>query len=550
MTPEMTLCPQCITMNTAVDTGFSQFTCTKGDESSEQCQICVQLTDLEQRTEKAKAELANLQRQSFKLRMKFNYHHEPFIHRLPPEVSSRIFLFCLPIRHFQQIITPPGRCEFEEDSRPIQLVIGAVCHHWREIAWSTPQLWNVLCLSVSRNTHPVRSQMVQSWLQRSGQLPLYLRVSYDEIAYQHPDVVVMSRLTLRLIVDTLIAFVDRWKVLSLRMPKSLFPLLECQPETSIMLETLDLEHCGVLDFGIAVAPRKFSLGGVTPSPKRVTLASLGLEAIDLKWDNLTYFKAIDLHVSDCLELLRQAHQLVDCVFSLISDEVTPVINQIPRNVINHSLRSLSVDMLEVGEFWDNLSLPSLLRLTFNMERRADLEELLSFFHRSRCPLEDLTLSAPLGDRDEVLPRILGTLPSVHRFYLHKTSISNVLLEAFRIPTLSSAGHHPGHMLPNLRELFFSGSRSFNWPSLLELLDHQSQIQQHVCCRPLVSIEIRIEDVEGDYIDQDTLAKISDIVKCNTKLDLSIRDSHRDLILLSRRFHGMDVDTATIKNPIC
>jgi len=548
MAPEMTLCPQCFTMNTAIDTGFSQISCTKGEEPDKPCHLCLQFSDLEQRTEKVKAELENLRQQSLQLRTKFNHHHDPFIHRLPPEVSSRIFLFCLPTRHLHQNVTAQRKRRFADGARPIQFVIGAVCQRWREIAWSTPQLWNVLCLGVSRNTHPVRAQLVQSWLERSGQLPLYLRVSYDETAYQHADVVAMSRMTLRLVIDTLNVFVSRWKVLSLRMPNSLYPLLECQPETPIMLETLELEHCSILDFGVVVEPRKFSLGSVTPSPKSLTLFSLGLEAMDLKWDHLTTFKASEFHVVDCLELLRQAHQLERCSFNVITDEVTPVNEQDPQPVTNHSLQSLTVDFLMVGQFWENLSLPSLRRLDFDIDRLADFDHLLSFFRRSRCPLQVLSLSTSTDGREETLIRILQTLPSLQTLCLRRIRISDRFFECFRTPGTSAGVQMAEHFLPELQEFLFYGPRTFQWSSILMMTNHQRQSLEQQIQRPLLSLDISIRVEEDDHIDLDTLRKIDDIVKRNESLDLAIEDDEgNNLISSSRRFHRMDFDDALMTN---
>ncbi|KAJ7029790.1 hypothetical protein C8F04DRAFT_887620, partial [Mycena alexandri] len=52
---------------------------------------------------------------------------------LPTEITSSIFLQCLPIQ--ERVEPPPSRAP---------LLLTQVCHHWRQVALVTCRLWSSL----------------------------------------------------------------------------------------------------------------------------------------------------------------------------------------------------------------------------------------------------------------------------------------------------------------------------------------------------------------------------------------------------------------------
>jgi uncharacterized small protein (DUF1192 family) len=83
--------------------------------------------------------------------------------RLPPEISSAIFLLCLPHSHPKP--TP----------RTAPMLLLRVCHAWAEIAVSTPALWVAIRVDV------LGVKFLQAWLQRARNYPLSisLRQSFN-----------------------------------------------------------------------------------------------------------------------------------------------------------------------------------------------------------------------------------------------------------------------------------------------------------------------------------------------------------------------------------
>ncbi|KAJ7254928.1 hypothetical protein C8J57DRAFT_1657151 [Mycena rebaudengoi] len=90
---------------------------------------------------------------------------------LPIEITSRIFLHCLPSH---------GRVSPSPSRAP--LVLAQICHHWREVALSTGELWSSLYPSISfglalaipsARDHALRS-LIQTWFSRAKATPLSL----------------------------------------------------------------------------------------------------------------------------------------------------------------------------------------------------------------------------------------------------------------------------------------------------------------------------------------------------------------------------------------
>ncbi|KAJ7050022.1 hypothetical protein C8F01DRAFT_1180565 [Mycena amicta] len=93
--------------------------------------------------------------------------------RLPPDVLREIFVSCLPATHNAVM-----------SAREAPLLLGRVCSLWREVAWTSPQLWTSLHIPLlfvmDRIRRAERLAAVEAWLRRSGVLPL--SVSYTRPA--------------------------------------------------------------------------------------------------------------------------------------------------------------------------------------------------------------------------------------------------------------------------------------------------------------------------------------------------------------------------------
>ncbi|KAJ6508337.1 hypothetical protein C8R45DRAFT_967086 [Mycena sanguinolenta] len=139
------------------------------------------------------------------------------IRRIPHDVLLEIFFSCLPTEH-NTLIDP--------DEAP--LVLGRICRHWRQIAYSAPILWSSIQIPC---TYEIPSAtMVQSWLARSTPCSLSVSLrdetcnSYVEI---HPILVHFLQASSRL------------RRLELRGKLESFrPLLHLGPENLLLLKSL------------------------------------------------------------------------------------------------------------------------------------------------------------------------------------------------------------------------------------------------------------------------------------------------------------------------
>ncbi|KAJ7236207.1 hypothetical protein C8J57DRAFT_1247989 [Mycena rebaudengoi] len=89
---------------------------------------------------------------------------------LPPEITSSIFLHCLPSHG--HVLPSPSRAP---------LLLAQICRHWREVALLTGELWNSLYLesihiivAQARNNWHVLLALIQTWFSRAKAAPLSL----------------------------------------------------------------------------------------------------------------------------------------------------------------------------------------------------------------------------------------------------------------------------------------------------------------------------------------------------------------------------------------
>ena len=148
-----------------------------GDTLEEGCDPMDELAELDALSER-------LRLKRYDLKRKINRLYSPIIRKLPLDVMSTIFEFCLPGFTDHQLLP------YTEEDLSIPLSLGAICSYWRDIAWSTPSLWSSLVIRVpSKHKSHITTGIAQEWLARSGQLPLSIRI-YSK-SYKKP--VVMTR---------------------------------------------------------------------------------------------------------------------------------------------------------------------------------------------------------------------------------------------------------------------------------------------------------------------------------------------------------------------
>ena len=392
--------------------------CTKLGRSP--CELCVRLKELDQQVSEAKRSLEFVLEKRRELMTAVNEHHDPFIHHLPPEIASRIFHFCLPRLASVDIFNDvDAALQVNYANRPIPFILGSVCRYWRKIAWSMPQLWNILWLQVTPGTTNTvaRSQLLNGWLGRSGQLPLFIRVFVSNAHCLSLRPSTSSLDLIDSIIDTLSNYADRWKVVDLSLPASSISRLRnnCSNTSTI----LDVLNINVSDSG---PPRikhdaVFDLSA-KPSPKQISIAGFYLEKINIYWSNITCFDGALLFREEVLTILRLAPAMEQCKLSCITEKdyffSTPSC-ELAAVHVHHSLRTL-ITRNVTSKFWSQISCPALEDLSCHLAPQS-VTELVSFIVRSSCPLRSLTLDDFKGGKD-MLTTIIKSAPSHMCLSLH------------------------------------------------------------------------------------------------------------------------------------
>ncbi|KAJ3486073.1 hypothetical protein NLJ89_g11844 [Agrocybe chaxingu] len=214
--------------------------------------------------------------------------------RLPPEILTEIFR---------------TTCQQSETVTP--LFFGSICKEWRDIAWSTPLLWNTVSLHVSRKTHGSQVQLLGEWLSRANTSPLYIKLTSDD---EHESIFC----SLRAVMDVLVTRAPFWHSLDCLLPP------QCH-------DVLKNNHFPLLT-SVSVRPPKGTISAFSEPPNMflsapklldVDLSGYNFSSMVLPWDQLRRFKTQFLTVAECLKVLRRSPDLKDSSTSMSLSSKAP-----------------------------------------------------------------------------------------------------------------------------------------------------------------------------------------------------------------------------------
>lgn len=213
--------------------------------------------------------------------------HSP-CQRLPPELWSRIFQYCL----------PEGETYVRPDVMGAPLLMCRVCRLWREVAISTPSIWSSLSIHRNLRKRP-HAYLLQAWVQRSQAVPLslevYLSAPSNQPCHFHHD---------HSILQVVISCAERWQNLRLNVTNDcLLQSIFDRPMPS--LQTIELSsNCAIGQ--LAICPT------LAPQLRTVSLltAPLDFRPLSLPWSALNrlssrHWAEVDSH----LEVLRRCPNL-------------------------------------------------------------------------------------------------------------------------------------------------------------------------------------------------------------------------------------------------
>ena len=156
----------------ALPLDYSAERCSDSTTLGRICDPCTQLKAVNAKLYAHFEEINKLLKIQAEVKQRVNQHHDPLSH-LPLEISSHIFA----------IYTEDVNSDFDPLSVVVQrggpLLLGAVSQVWRQVAFSTPHLWNTVNIHIlSNNNLRTKVKLTKEWLARSRQLPLHLSLGY------------------------------------------------------------------------------------------------------------------------------------------------------------------------------------------------------------------------------------------------------------------------------------------------------------------------------------------------------------------------------------
>ncbi|PAV15829.1 hypothetical protein PNOK_0868700 [Pyrrhoderma noxium] len=369
--------------------------------------------------------------------------------KLPDELLVEIFLNCI----------EPDDIGCDAPSKSTApLLLTWVCHRWRNVAISCPDLWTSITLndlvdgcSLTKNSSNVLNAL-DMWISRSSPRPLSFNISYTDVDESKKQSSLLFlpdneeyKNALNLLIDKLLTCQNRWKALELEVTglPLLRPLLQalCTEPAAPLLESLQIStsHLGVFgdtlsyDFGLCSklkTIRILSQVVVPPTDGHVLLNLTELE--------LGYCSTLDachqwIDKAPNLEILKTRF----CTFDTTLDRSNGASHPIRRL---EKLRILEISFLPVDSdpsaFLDSLELPVLedLYIKYN-ENLGGIQSVIDLLHRSRTEaLQALTILGATNVVDVL--ECLRLCPTLT--YLSLQKMPDEILHALMIPEDSNA----------------------------------------------------------------------------------------------------------------
>ncbi|KAG2748345.1 hypothetical protein P692DRAFT_20805227 [Suillus brevipes Sb2] len=309
------------------------------------------------------------------------------VYRLPTEVLSQIFLFCLP--QDQHLLPKPGLA-------PVLLTM--ICRRWREVAIGFPKLWCTLQLQFDHDDWQQRALCYDSWLKRSRGCPLSLRIVCRE----------GSKLR-----DVLEPYTHQISSLTLIFSHYDKPFMvddfHALKELTILKDGFDLKRA--IDQSLSKLPvnlRRLDLTRVLVRDRQLVHST---------WARLTH---IEIKIHELDEFPRLLSLCPNLTFLSMDDITDPIKIEIPEPVTHANLQHLHIhgsffNDYDVGVgLFNAITLPNLGFVEFRQKGPWPHEEFKAFVTRSKCPLESLVFIMAMSLTDQQQEELTSLLPSLKR----------------------------------------------------------------------------------------------------------------------------------------
>ncbi|KAJ6487126.1 hypothetical protein C8R47DRAFT_1127792 [Mycena vitilis] len=304
---------------------------------------------------------------------------------LPPELTARIFVQCLPAH---------GRVQPSPTAPP--LLLAQICRDWREIALGTSEIWSSVDVAFTRQDTTEAKEgavfTIETWLSRAKGQPLSLTVRSQGHAIPSPIISLICVAAPQ--IHTLEVELSSYEFDILKQKQVAFPGLQ----RLALVSKSRVAHESWAP-SISIMQHASSLTNLTIDTTPISLLSPSLTALEIRHR---------IPFSSLLDLFRQCPKLLDLTVYV---EHPGRLEDQPPITLPH-LHSLAIQGLTHLEF---LTLPALRRLILDGGEYEDpynkYGHLPAWIQRWRCALEHLTLDFDYAEESR-LPEVLRAVPSL------------------------------------------------------------------------------------------------------------------------------------------
>ncbi|KZP28627.1 hypothetical protein FIBSPDRAFT_245318 [Athelia psychrophila] len=392
-----------------------------------------------------------------------------------------------------------------------------VCQQWRQVALSTPTLWNHIsaCVDASQRNTRLMLECVEAWLTRTRDCPLSINIRCQLTG--SPDI-------WNALLDLLLPQSHRWRHAAIA---SLHKTDLSRVRNNLpLLETLDLS----LLYPEHVSTDSFEN---TPMLKTVFVDVRNgyRKSGGLPWSQLTYFKAAGCTVAQAFSLLQNMHNVVTFVAHLYngeSDSKTPTF---------HPLRLFKLQTLElsyasgVESLFDCLYLPSLTHFSFwesNSGSTVDWGvQLVSLIQRSSCHLKSLQFTLQSARGQASVDDVIRVSPKLEHLYLAPLEYGTTwgYGSVIRSLTASSAGGARLNPVPELHNLGLVYARGFQPQDFVEMVESRWRLGREMSEGPVARIRsVRLGWVpHAAVFDPAALARLSEFAEEGLDIAVHIKE---------------------------
>jgi F-box-like len=423
------------------------------------------------------------------------------IFRLPLELLTEIFFIC---------VFEVGWLDSDQSRYRPPMLFGMVCSAWRELAWSTPKLWNSVQLNLDNAPDSVPS-LVKGWLDRSGKLPLSI-FAIRENNSPNPNVLA--------VMDIIARHSERWEYIIFQLPSFCYDALKCVQNRLPHLQHLSVNNLPSIDL--------METFNVAPELQTVGIRGPFVHTITLPTNQLTVLTIECASVDECLAVLRDCPRVTDCsffglgYFRLATYTSAPLLESLELEFVDHFAQ-------EVGRVFDCLEIPAVRWLYCQASGHTFPDSnFISLISRSSCSLRTLFLADFIFE-DDAFIECLRAVPSLHRLSLHRvyTGVATAtfwMLDPFNTPIVGLSDY----LLPNLKEFELVDYGPLSFPALLSFLRSRRGHGNGTLTK-LLSAEssgvisqlqlVKVEVEEAQVLDGHALVGLRQLVEEGMKIEL-------------------------------